>query len=73
MSSFSGKLKELRKCKGATQKEVADYLCITDRAYQNYEYGNSEAPYSSLIKLADFFDVSTDYLLGRTDNPIRVI
>ena len=62
---FPDRLKECRKTKGVTQKEVADFLGMTDRAYQNYEYGNSEAPYETLAKLADFFGVSTDYLLGR--------
>ena len=68
---FADKLKECRKNKGVTQKDTADFLGIKERSYQNYEYGNSEAPYSTLSKLADYFDVSTDYLLGRSDNPKR--
>lgn len=68
---FAEKLKKCRKDKGATQKEVANYLGIKERSYQNYEYGNSEAPYDTLVKLADYFDVSIDYLLGRTDDPAK--
>jgi len=68
MPSFADRLKELRKAKGVTQRQVADFLGIKERSYQNYEYENSEAPYATLAKLADYFEVSTDYLLGRSDN-----
>ena len=63
------RLKEVRKNKGSTQKQVAEFLNITERSYQRYENGGHEFNFSTLIKLADYFDVSTDYLLGRTDNP----
>ena len=68
---FTNRLKECRKQKGSTQKEVAEYLGILERSYQNYEYGKSEPPYENLRKLADYFAVSTDYLLGRSDDPKR--
>lgn len=68
---FAEKHKKCRKDKGAAQKEAANYLGIKERSYQNYEYGNSEAPYDTLVKLADYFDVSIDYLLGRTGNPAK--
>lgn len=68
---FAEILKKCRKNKGVTQKDVANYLGIKERSYQNYEYGNSEAPYDTLVRLADYFNVSTDYLLGRSDDPTR--
>ena len=46
---------------------MAEVLGITDRYYQKYEYGKVKPSQANLIKLADFYDVSTDYLLGRTD------
>ncbi len=44
-------------------------LCITQNSISRYENGTREADYKTLIQLADYFDVSIDYLLGRTDNP----
>ncbi len=57
-------LKELRKNANKTQAEVADNCGITLRSYQNYESNNREMGYSALVKVADFFGVSVDYLLG---------
>lgn len=58
-------LKELRKSRKLNQKDIADYLGITQQAYQKYEYGTSEMSGSTITKLADFYGVTTDYLLGR--------
>ena len=69
MSSFSEKIKTLRKEKGVTQKAVAEQIGILEQSYQKYEYGNHEPNHAITVKLADYFGVSTDYLLGRTDNP----
>lgn len=69
MTKFPERLKEARKNKGLKQREVASYLGIRDRSYQNYEGGDREPEYKTLIALADLFDVTTDYLLGRTDIP----
>lgn len=66
---FNERLKISRKSANKTQKEVAEYLGIAERAYQNYEYGNREPNLDTLKKLADFFNVSVDYLMCRTDNP----
>lgn len=66
---FSTRLKELRTQAGCTQKQVAGALGITDRAYQHYELDKRKPDYKGLIALADFFDVSIDYLTGRSDNP----
>lgn len=58
---------ELRKSLKKSQAEVAEYLKLTVSAYQNYEAGRREAGYDTIAKLADFYGVTTDYLLGRTD------
>ena len=71
MSSFPDRLKELRKSKGITQKAVADNVGLSETSYQYYEYATREPIMSNIIKLADFFEVSADYLLGRSDNPNR--
>lgn len=58
-------LKNLRKEKKLNQKDIADYLGITQQAYQKYENGTSEMSGSTIKKLAGFYGVTTDYLLGR--------
>lgn len=58
-------LKELRKKKGVSQEDAAKALGITLRTYQNYEYGQREPNIEMILKLSDYFNVSTDYLLGR--------
>lgn len=65
---FSTRLKELRAEFGCTQKQVAEAIGITDRAYQHYELNKRKPDYNGLIALADFFNVSIDYLTGRSDN-----
>lgn len=60
-------LKLLRKNKKLTKKQVADGVGITDRAYIAYEYGERDVSTETLSKLADFYGVTTDYLLGRPD------
>lgn len=66
---FAKRLAYLRKKNEYTQQRVADFLGITRPAYTAYERGTREPDYESLQKLANFFGVSTDYLLGVTDNP----
>jgi len=68
MLIFVTRLKECRKNVGKTQLEVAYDLGLTGRGYQNYEIGSYEPKMGTLNKLADYFDVSVDYLMGRTDN-----
>lgn len=63
------RLKPLRKSKGMTQVEMAKLLDCTDRHYQKIEYGHINVSATMLMTLADYFGVSTDYLLGRTDQP----
>ncbi len=66
MEIFAQRLKELRKEKRRTQTEMAEFLKITPRAYQFYESATNYPNIPGLIKLADYFDVTTDYLLGRS-------
>lgn len=63
--NFSKKLKQLRLLLGCTQAQMADLLGITVRGYRNYELGSREPELSILIKLADYFNVSLDELVGR--------
>lgn len=65
MSQFSDSLKLVRKQSNKKQREAAEYLGINLRTYQNYEGGRSEPSIAQLIKLADFFMVSLDELVGR--------
>ena len=65
LKHFSLRLKELRKSKGLTQKDMADLMGMTDRNYQRFEYGKVNVTAKTLIFLADYFGVTTDYLLGR--------
>ena len=67
MPKFSALLKELRKEKGVKQMEMAELLGCTSNHYQQIEYGHINIPALTLEFLADYFEVSTDYLLGRTE------
>lgn len=60
-------LKHLRLQKGYSQLEMAGELGIPQSTYQQYEAGINEPRFSTLIKIADYFDVSIDYLIGRTN------
>lgn len=61
------RLKELRKAKGVTQLKLAMDLGLNQNSVSRYETGEREADYKTLIMLADYFDVTVDYLLERTD------
>jgi len=63
------RLRECRKKGGYTQREVSIYSDMTETAYQNYESGIREPKLSYLMRIADFYKVSLDYLVGRTDVP----
>lgn len=69
MSNLSERLRSCRKSKNKTQKDIATLLNISERAYQHYELNDREPPLSNIIAIADYFDVSIDYLVGRSDNP----
>ncbi|MDR0571083.1 MAG: helix-turn-helix transcriptional regulator [Clostridiales Family XIII bacterium] len=68
---FKDRLLELRKTRALTQKNVYAALNLAPIVYQRYEYGERTPPLDTLIALADFFDVSLDYLVGRSDDPTR--
>jgi len=63
------RLKACRKRKNVTQKEVAQFLGISERAYQHYELKTSKPSYDILLSLADYFNVSLDFLVGRNEQP----
>ena len=63
------RLKELRKLRKMTQQRLAIELNMNQNTISRYESGEREADYQTLIRFADFFNVSIDYLLERTDDP----
>lgn len=67
LASFAERLKPLRKEKKRTQKQMSDLLRCTERHYQKIEYGQINVSATMLMELADYFGVTTDYLLGRSD------
>lgn len=69
--SFPDRLKHLRTTRNLTQKQVYEAVGMSAIGYQRYEYGDREPAYQKLIALADYFDVSLDYLVGRSDDPTR--
>ncbi len=62
------RLRDLREDRDLKQKDIADFLNISQRGYSHYETGNNDIPTEILIRLADFYETSVDYLLGRTNN-----
>ncbi len=63
------RVKELRKKAKLTQNQVGEILGVNQRTYSNYEIGIRSLSAEVLIKLADYYGVSVDYILGRTDQP----
>ena len=63
------RIRDLREDHDIKQQDIADYLQCTQVCYSHYENGKRDIPTDVLIKLADYYNVSIDYLLGRTDNP----
>ena len=68
MREFGQRLKLLRSEKHVTQRNMAEMLERTERHYQDMEAGKINVPALTLIKLADYFQVSLDYLVGRSDH-----
>lgn len=71
MYNFGEHLKSLRLSKGITQKQLGEFTGTSERSIQNYELNQRKPTYDILISLADYFDVSLDYLVGRSDDPTR--
>ncbi len=67
--TFSQRLISLRKEHNLTQKQLATETSLSERGIQNYEAGNRIPTLECAIALADYFNVSLDYLCGRSDNP----
>lgn len=65
------RIRDLREDKDLNQTSVAKMLGMSQTGYSKYETGENDVPTAVLIKLADFYNVSIDYILGQTDNPKR--
>lgn len=61
------RIRDLREDKDLTQTQMGEILSCSQRVYSNYERGELDIPTEILIKLADFHNTTTDYILGRTD------
>lgn len=70
MSTFGERLKELRKSKNLTQEKLAEQLSVNRDALAKWETGRAYPNVNIIKELADFFDVTTDYLLGRKDDSL---
>ena len=70
---FRIRLKSMRESRHMSQKELATAFSVTQGTVGNWESGTREPNFDTLSKLADYFDCSVDYLLGRVDNPDLVI
>lgn len=68
---FSTRLRELRKSKGQTLLQIADAIASTKATIANFENCNKRPSLEMAIALADYFNVSLDYLVGRSDDPTR--
>ena len=66
------RIRELREDRDLFQKDIAEMLSMSQTGYSKYETGENDIPTQVLIKLADFYGTSVDYLLGRTDDPTAV-
>ena len=69
--NFSERIIEIKKNKNLLQKDIAAAIGVTVRNYQRYEKGQAQPTLPVLIALADYFNVSLDYLVGRSDDPER--
>lgn len=63
------RIRNLREDRDLSQKDLAEYLQVHQTTYSDYELGNLNIPVTILIRLADFYNTSIDYILNRTDNP----
>ena len=63
------RIRHLREDKDLSQQTIADFLNIQQRTYSRYETGEREPGIDELINIANYFNVSVDYLIGRTENP----
>ena len=68
---YQKRIRDLREDSDKTQQEIADYLGTSQTMYARYERGANELPLRHLVRLADLYNVSTDYILGRPNHPRR--
>lgn len=73
MTAFNERFRELRKKKGLSQRELANVLHMSNSTVAMYETGKRQPDFESLEKIADFFNVDIDYLLGRKDTTHRIV
>ena len=66
---YRRRLRDLREDHDITQQDIADVLGTSQTMYARYERGANELPVRHLVKLAEYYQVSADYLLGRSDEP----
>lgn len=64
------RIRDLREDNDLTQKQVSSVLMCDQSLYSKYERGEREIPLALVVSLADYYGVSVDYLIGRTDNPL---
>jgi transcriptional regulator with XRE-family HTH domain len=69
--NLANRLKELRQTHKVSQQELSDLLGVSTRAWRFYEASGREPNVAGLITLADYFNISLDYLVGRSDDPKR--
>ena len=67
MKAFGERLKELRQAKGLTQRQLADVLSVIGNAVHCWESDKQEPSMTTLVKLSEYFEVSLDYLFGKSD------
>ena len=63
------RIRDLREDRDLKQRQLAEYLNCSQQVYSNYELGQRDIPTDVLIRLSQFYQVSTDYILGLTNNP----
>ena len=73
MTAFNERLYELRKQRGLTQNDLADYVGVNKQTISQYERGVRRPDYETLERLCDYFNVSTDYMLGKVDITPRYV
>jgi transcriptional regulator with XRE-family HTH domain len=66
--NWNEKLKQLRNEKGISQKQAAEQMQMSRTCYANYEQGTREPSFDALRRICDFYDISADYLIGRSDS-----
>ena len=69
MKKLCERLQQLKQEQNLRQKDIAEEVGIPLRTYQRYEYGERQPTADVLVALADYFNVSIDYIVGRTNNP----